>query len=44
MLISVTSGPAKLDDVPGAGIVLPGGANVYFLDFAPNYVSPMVSS
>ncbi|RYP75923.1 hypothetical protein DL769_003726 [Monosporascus sp. CRB-8-3] len=25
-----------LDDVPGAGIVLPGGLNVYYLDLAPN--------
>ncbi|RYP22176.1 hypothetical protein DL765_001824 [Monosporascus sp. GIB2] len=24
-----------LDDVPGAGIVLPGGLNVYYLDLAP---------
>jgi hypothetical protein len=31
------------EEVPGAGVVLPGGANVYFLDLPPNYVSPMVS-
>ncbi|KAK1460094.1 cupin [Colletotrichum melonis] len=28
-------------DVPGSGIVLPGGVNVYFLDLAPGYTTPM---
>ncbi|OHE92468.1 hypothetical protein CORC01_12259 [Colletotrichum orchidophilum] len=28
-------------DVPGSGIVLPGGVNLYFLDLAPGYTTPM---
>ncbi|KXH38106.1 hypothetical protein CSIM01_04596 [Colletotrichum simmondsii] len=28
-------------DVPGSGIVLPGGVNIYFLDLAPGYTTPM---
>ncbi|KXH68043.1 hypothetical protein CSAL01_10376 [Colletotrichum salicis] len=28
-------------DVPGSGIVLPGGVNVYFLDLAPGFTTPM---
>ncbi|KAH8886402.1 cupin 2 [Thozetella sp. PMI_491] len=27
--------------VPGSGIVLPGGANIYYLDLAPQMTSPM---
>ncbi|KAH8908148.1 cupin 2 [Coniochaeta sp. PMI_546] len=34
-------GSIKLDEVPGAGVVLPSGVNVYFLDLAPGYESPM---
>ncbi|KAB5562724.1 hypothetical protein GE09DRAFT_1219323 [Coniochaeta sp. 2T2.1] len=34
-------GGVKLDEVPGAGVVLPGGVNVYFLDLAPGYESPV---
>ncbi|KAK7457574.1 hypothetical protein Landi51_01707 [Colletotrichum acutatum] len=30
-----------LPDVPGSGIVLPGGVNIYFLDLAPGYTTPM---
>ncbi|KAI1206663.1 uncharacterized protein F4807DRAFT_219513 [Annulohypoxylon truncatum] len=29
-------GNLALDDVPGMGIVLPGGLNMYYLDIAPN--------
>ncbi|EMR67139.1 putative cupin domain containing protein [Eutypa lata UCREL1] len=29
-------GSIPLDDVPGVGIVLPGGLNMYYLDVAPN--------
>ncbi|KAI0838137.1 hypothetical protein F5Y06DRAFT_50611 [Hypoxylon sp. FL0890] len=29
-------GNIELDEVPGIGIVLPGGLNVYYLDIAPN--------
>ncbi|KAK1622664.1 hypothetical protein BDP81DRAFT_386002 [Colletotrichum phormii] len=28
-------------DVTGSGIVLPGGVNVYFLDLAPGFTTPM---
>lgn len=35
------TGNMKPEDVPGAGIVLPGGVNVYFLDLAPGYETPM---
>ncbi|RKU40128.1 hypothetical protein DL546_000632 [Coniochaeta pulveracea] len=35
------SGPFVLDKAPGAGVVLPGGANVYYLDLAPDLASPM---
>ncbi|KAI0602668.1 hypothetical protein F4775DRAFT_149434 [Biscogniauxia sp. FL1348] len=30
------SGTIALDEVPGPGIVLPGGLNLYYLDLAPN--------
>ncbi|KAI1077436.1 hypothetical protein F5B20DRAFT_583147 [Whalleya microplaca] len=30
------SGRIELDDVPGVGVVMPGGANIYYLDVAPN--------
>lgn len=36
------SGRPSLDTVPGSGIVLPGGANIYYLDLAPHSDSPMV--
>lgn len=36
------SGRPQLDTVPGSGIVLPGGANIYYLDLAPHSDSPMV--
>lgn len=36
------SGRPHLDTVPGSGIVLPGGANIYYLDLAPHSDSPMV--
>ncbi|KAI1633318.1 hypothetical protein F4809DRAFT_623948 [Biscogniauxia mediterranea] len=29
-------GNIPLDDIPGLGIVLPGGLNMYYLDIAPN--------
>ncbi|PSR80681.1 hypothetical protein BD289DRAFT_373628 [Coniella lustricola] len=29
-------GEIPLDDVPGVGIVLPGGLNMYYIDVAPN--------
>ncbi len=30
------SGVLPLDEVPGMGIVLPGGLNMYYIDLAPN--------
>lgn len=30
------SGELALDEVPGMGIVLPGGLNMYYIDLAPN--------
>lgn len=36
------SGRSQLDTVPGSGIVMPGGANIYYLDLAPHSESPMV--
>lgn len=36
------SGRPRLDTVPGSGIVMPGGASIYYLDLAPNSDSPMV--
>ncbi|ETS81012.1 hypothetical protein PFICI_06014 [Pestalotiopsis fici W106-1] len=30
-------GEIPLDEVPGIGIVLPGGVHMYYLDIAPNY-------
>ncbi|OBT94416.2 hypothetical protein VE01_07681 [Pseudogymnoascus verrucosus] len=34
---TVGHGKLELEEVPGAGIVLPGGANIYYLDIAPGY-------
>ncbi|PSR78976.1 hypothetical protein BD289DRAFT_375983 [Coniella lustricola] len=34
-------GEIALHDVPGAGIVLPGGANIYYIDVAPNVEGTM---
>ncbi|KAI1087916.1 hypothetical protein F5B19DRAFT_40764 [Rostrohypoxylon terebratum] len=34
--VSNDHGNLALDDVPGMGIVLPGGLNMYYLDIAPN--------
>lgn len=31
-----------MNTVPGSGIVMPGGANIYYLDFAPGAQNPMV--
>lgn len=36
------SGELTLDAVPGAGIVMPGGLNTYYLDIAPNTEGPLV--
>lgn len=36
------SGELALDAVPGAGIVMPGGLNAYYLDIAPNTEGPLV--
>lgn len=36
------SGRPQLDNVPGSGIVIPGGANIYYLDLAPHSASPIV--
>ncbi|KAK8072255.1 hypothetical protein PG996_005603 [Apiospora saccharicola] len=36
-------GEIPLDEVPGMGIVLPGGVNMYYLDVAPNTEGTMVS-
>lgn len=36
------SGELTLDAVPGAGIVMPGGLNAYYLDIAPNTEGPLV--
>ncbi|KAH8808805.1 hypothetical protein F5884DRAFT_834323 [Xylogone sp. PMI_703] len=38
-----TTGHGKLEpeDVPGMGIVLPSGVNVYYLDIAPGYTVPI---
>ncbi|KAJ9155339.1 hypothetical protein NKR23_g2089 [Pleurostoma richardsiae] len=38
---TTNDGPMHLDAVPGAGVVLPGGANIYYLDFAPDSEVPM---
>lgn len=38
------SGNIPLDEVPGTGIVLPGGLNMYYLDLAPNTAGAMVCS
>lgn len=35
-------GRPALDTVPGSGIVMPGGANIYYLDLAPGAASGMV--
>ncbi|KAF9871149.1 hypothetical protein CkaCkLH20_11318 [Colletotrichum karsti] len=35
------TGLPKIEIVPGSGIVLPGGINVYFLDLAPGCDTPM---
>ncbi|KAI1875908.1 uncharacterized protein JN550_001404 [Neoarthrinium moseri] len=35
------SGDLPLDQAPGAGVVLPGGLNIYYLDVAPNSEGPM---
>ncbi|KAG6365460.1 hypothetical protein INS49_007071 [Diaporthe citri] len=35
------AGRPHLDTVPGSGIVLPGGANIYYLDLTPHSDSPM---
>ncbi|KAF2756731.1 hypothetical protein EJ05DRAFT_75016 [Pseudovirgaria hyperparasitica] len=35
------SGELPLDDIPGAGIALPGGLNIYYLDIAPRTVGVM---
>ncbi|KAK9417322.1 putative Cupin 2 [Seiridium unicorne] len=35
------SGDIPLDDIPGAGIVLPGGINIYYMDVAPKSEGPM---
>ncbi|RDW56721.1 hypothetical protein BP6252_14014 [Coleophoma cylindrospora] len=35
------SGKIELADVPGAGIVLPNGVNVYHFDMAPGYYCPI---
>lgn len=37
------SGDLPLDDVPGIGIVMPGGLNAYYLDIAPNTEGALVS-
>ncbi|POS70384.1 hypothetical protein DHEL01_v211221 [Diaporthe helianthi] len=37
---SEDDGP-KPDAIPGSGIVVPGGANIYYLDLAPHSESPM---
>jgi hypothetical protein len=42
-LIFFRSGKLELEEVPGAGIVLPGGANIYYLDIAPGYSTSIVS-
>ncbi|TQV90949.1 hypothetical protein V2A60_008409 [Cordyceps javanica] len=34
-------GPIALDTIPGAGIVMPGGVNCYFLDIAPHTDGPL---
>ncbi|KAH6658699.1 cupin 2 [Truncatella angustata] len=34
-------GDIPLDEIPGAGIVLPGGINMYYLDIAPNSEGPV---
>ncbi|CEJ92270.1 Putative Cupin 2 [[Torrubiella] hemipterigena] len=34
-------GELALDNVPGAGIVMPGGLNTYYLDIAPNTEGPL---
>ncbi|KAK6222803.1 hypothetical protein LQW54_000612 [Pestalotiopsis sp. IQ-011] len=34
-------GEIPLDEVPGIGIVLPGGVNMYYLDIAPNTVGTL---
>lgn len=40
----INSGELPLDEVPGMGIVLPGGVNMYYLDVAPNTEGTMVSN
>jgi len=35
-------GSIPLDDVPGMGIVMPNGLNMYYLDIAPNSEGVMV--
>ncbi|KAI3391574.1 hypothetical protein diail_7066 [Diaporthe ilicicola] len=35
------AGRPQLDTVPGSGIVMPGGATIYYLDLAPNSYTPM---
>jgi hypothetical protein len=37
------SGDLPLDEVPGIGIVMPGGLNAYYLDIAPNTEGALVS-
>ncbi|KAK1764256.1 hypothetical protein QBC33DRAFT_547610 [Phialemonium atrogriseum] len=38
---ATNDGPHTTVAAPGAGVVLPGGANLYFLDLAPGYTTPM---
>ena len=38
------SGAIPLDEVPGMGIVLPGGLNMYYIDMAPNNDGTMVGA
>lgn len=40
----VCSGELELDAFPGAGIVLPGGLNTYYLDIAPHTEGVLVQS
>lgn len=35
-LANPNSAPIPIDEVPGLGVVLPGGLNVYYLDVAPH--------